>query len=88
VLSGSSGDPPATGVLDVAVVCASVDARPVQLTVRSRGETVGELTAPCSGVGERDAAPVMTELPAVEITDRWTFDITSESRAVVAVTAS
>lgn len=88
VLTGSSSVAPESGVLAVGVVCASVDAGPLHVTVRSLGETVAETAADCSDVADRDAPPAVTELPGVDITGRWSVEVTSETRAVVTVVAS
>ncbi|RMI04780.1 hypothetical protein [Cellulomonas triticagri] len=84
---GTAAAPPGSDTMDVTVFCSSVESRPAELVVRSAGEVVGVVTAACGDAADPDADPVMTVLPDVPVTGRWSFDLEPETTAAMAVVA-
>ncbi|VTR76121.1 hypothetical protein [Cellulomonas hominis] len=84
-MSGSSGTVPASGVLDLTVVCVSLGGRPAQVVVRVDDETVEEGTAACADASGAAVEPAVTVLPTVQAASAWSFEVVAGSRSAIAV---
>lgn len=84
-MSGSSDTVPASGVLDLTVVCSSLGGRPAQVVVRVDDETVEEGTADCADASVAAVEPAVTVLPTVQAAGAWSFEVVAGSRSAIAV---
>jgi hypothetical protein len=87
-MSGSSEVAPASGAMDLTVVCASLDGRPARVTVRLDGETVAERSAACADASSAVVEPATTVIPTLEVAGAWSFEVVPESTSAVAVVMS